>query len=155
MAWYLVGVGIVGLFGNGMAGQYGDRSAMGVTVLSLAVPPAASLATITLTGRTMLFLIPFAIWGAAGNAGVIANQLRVMNEAPEARAFASALSVTIAQVGIGLGALIGGKVIDAERLAALASANAAIGIAGLAVALLIVVTVRRSKQQVVPAACDP
>lgn len=151
VAWYLMGFGVVGFIGNWLAGQYVDRSAMGVTVVSLAVMSAASFATVALTGLTILFLIPFAIWGAALNAGFIASQLRVMKQTPETQEFASALSVTIAQVGIGLGALIGGRVIDAEGLSALDSANAMIGIAGLLVALLIIVALRRSPQQVMPA----
>ncbi|WP_208353449.1 hypothetical protein [Pseudaestuariivita rosea] len=79
------------------------------------------------------------------------NQLRVRKEAPEAQEFASALSVTIAQVGIGLGALIGGKVIDVQGLAALGSANALIGIAGLVVALLIVIGIRSTRWKPIPA----
>lgn len=120
-------------------------------MVSLAALAAASFATVALTGHGILMLIPLAIWGGAQSAGFIGNQLRVMKQAPEAQEFASALSVTIAQVGIGLGALIGGKVIDAEGLATLGSANAMIGIAGLAVAFLIAITLRRSQQPVVPA----
>ena len=126
VAWYLMGFGIVGLFGNWLAGQYVDQNPMGVTVVSLAALAAASFATVALTGHGILMLIPLAIWGGAQSAGFIGNQLRVMKQAPEAQEFASALSVTIARVGIGLGALIGGKVIDAEGLAALGSANAMI-----------------------------
>lgn len=151
VAWYLMGFGIVGLFGNWLAGQYVDQNPMGVTVVSLAALAAASFATVALAGNGILMLIPLAIWGGAQSAGFIGNQLRVMKQAPEAQEFASALSVTIAQVGIGLGALIGGKVIDATGLAALGSANAMIGVAGLVVALSIVVTLSRSQQRVVPA----
>lgn len=151
VAWVLMGFGIVGLFGNWLAGQYVDRSPMGVTVVSLAALSAASFATVAMTDQGILFLIPLAIWGAAQSAGFIANQLRVMKQAPEAQEFASALSVTIAQVGIGLGALIGGRVIDTAGLPALGSANAMIGVAGLVIAALITVTMRNRPSVAVPA----
>lgn len=70
---------------------------------------------------------------------------------PEAQEFASALSVTIAQVGIGLGALIGGLVIGAQGLAALGSANAMIGFSGLVVAAIIALAIRASGTIAVPA----
>ncbi|MEM9872599.1 MAG: MFS transporter [Pseudomonadota bacterium] len=151
VAWVLMGFGIVGLFGNWLAGQYVDRSPMGVTVVSLAALAAASFATVAMTGQGILFLIPLAIWGAAQSAGFIANQLRVMKQAPEAQEFASALSVTIAQVGIGLGALIGGRVIDTAGLPALGPANAMIGVAGLVVAALMVIAMRNRQTVAVPA----
>lgn len=151
VAWVLMGFGIVGLFGNWLAGQYVDRSPMGVTVVSLATLSAATFATVAMTGQGILFLIPLAIWGAAQSAGFIANQLRVMKQAPEAQEFASALSVTIAQVGIGLGALIGGRVIDTAGLPALGPANAMIGVAGLVVAVLIVIAIRNRNTVAVPA----
>ncbi|MBW4706388.1 MFS transporter [Roseobacter sp. YSTF-M11] len=151
VAWVLMGFGVVGLFGNWLAGQYVDRSPMGVTAVSLAALALSSFATVALTGQGILFLIPLAIWGAAQSAGFIGNQLRVMKQAPEAQEFASALSVTIAQVGIGLGALIGGLVIDAQGLAALGSANAMIGFAGLVVAAIIALGIRASRTIAVPA----
>ncbi|MEO1398624.1 MAG: MFS transporter [Pseudomonadota bacterium] len=134
VAWVLMGFGVVGLVGNWLAGQQVDRSPMGVTVVSLAALSAASFATVAMTGQGILFLIPMAILGAAQSAGFIANQLRVMKQVPEEQEFASALSVTIAQVGIGLGALIGGRVIDTAGLPALGTANAMIGAAGLVAA---------------------
>ncbi|MEQ8656669.1 MAG: MFS transporter [Hyphomicrobiales bacterium] len=151
VAWVLMGFGVVGLIGNWIAGQFVDRSPMGTTVVSLAVLSAASFATVALTGEGILFLVPLALWGAAQSAGFIANQLRVMKQAPEAQEFASALSVTIAQVGIGLGALIGGRVIDAEGLQALGSANAMIGLVGLVVAALITIGMKRRTIHAVPA----
>ena len=151
VAWVLMGFGIVGLFGNWLAGQYVDRSPMGVTVVSLAALAAASFATVAITGQGILFLVPLSIWGAAQSAGFIADQLRVMKQAPEAQEFASALSVTIAQVGIGLGALIGGRVIDTAGLPALGPANAMIGVAGLLVAALIVIAMRSRQTVAVPA----
>lgn len=151
VAWFLMGFGVIGLFGNWLAGQYVDRCPMGVTVVSLAALSAASFATVAMTSQGILFLIPLAIWGAAQSAGYIANQLRVMKQAPEAQEFASALSVTIAQVGIGLGALIGGRVIDTAGLPALGPANAMIGFAGLVVAMLIVIAMRNRQTVAIPA----
>lgn len=151
VAWVLMGFGIVGLFGNWLAGQFVDRNPMGTTVVSLAVLSVASFGTVALTGQGILFLVPLALWGASQSAGFIANQLRVMKQAPEAQEFASALSVTIAQVGIGLGALIGGRVIEAEGLEALGSANALIGFAGLIIAGLIVLAAKWHHPKVVPA----
>lgn len=151
VAWVLMGFGVVGLYGNWLAGQYVDRSPMGVTVVSLAALVAASFATVAMTGQSTLFLIPLAIWGAAQSAGFIVNQLRVMKQVPEVQEFASALSVTIAQIGTGLGTLIRGRVIDTAGLSALGPANAMIGVVGLLVAGLIVVTMRNRPSVAVPA----
>lgn len=151
VARYLMVFGIVALLGNWLAGQYLDRNSMGVKVVSLAALAAASFATVAVTGHGILMLISLTILGGAQTAGFIGDQLCVVKRAPEAQEFASALSVTIVRVGIWLGAVIGDKVIDAEGLAALGSANAIIGVADLVLALLIVVALRRSQQQVVPA----
>lgn len=151
VAWYLMGFGIVGLIGNWIAGQFVDRSPMGTTVVSLAALSIASFGTIALRGNGLWMLVPLAVWGAAQSAGFIANQLRVMKQAPEAKEFASALSVTIAQVGIGLGALVGGRVIEGGSLVNLGSANAVVGIGGLIVAALIIFIVRSQRHISVPA----
>lgn len=151
VAWYLMGFGVVGLIGNWIAGQFVDQSPMGTTVVSLAALSIASYATVALTDNGLWMLLPLAVWGAAQSAGFIANQLRVMKQAPEAQEFASALSVTIAQLGIGLGALVGGYVIDAGTLAELGNANDMVGIGGLIVAALIVAVHRSKKHTPVPA----
>ncbi len=140
VAWVLMGFGAVGLFGNWLASQYVDRNPMGVTVVSPAALAVGSFATVALTGQSLVFLIPLAIWGTAQSAGFIANQLRVMKQAPEAQEFASALS-----------ALVGGRVIDAQGLPALGSANALVAVGGLLVAALIVISIRGVRKAAVPA----
>jgi predicted MFS family arabinose efflux permease len=151
VAWYLMAFGVFGLFGNWLAGQYVDKSPMKVTVVSLLGLSVASLLTVQLSGETVLFLVPLALWGAAQSAGFIGNQLRVMQQAPDAQEFASSLSVTIAQLGIGLGALIGGGVINVYSLSALGFANWTIGIAGIVIAICITLAARSVKQKLAQA----
>jgi predicted MFS family arabinose efflux permease len=151
VAWYLMGFGFFGLIGNWLAGQYVDKSPMLVTVISLLFLATMSYVTVQLSGQTILFVVPLAVWGAAQSAGFIGNQLRVMKEAPDAQEFASSLSVTIAQLGIGLGALIGGGVINTYSLAALGIANWAIGLAGIAIAVCIIFASRAIKQKLAQA----
>ena len=151
VALYLMGFGAAGLVGNWIAGRYVDRAPLATTVVSLTLLSGASWAAVAWADAGVLFLVPLAVWGAAQSAGFIANQLRVMKQAPEAQEFASALSVTIAQIGIGAGALVGGRAIDWGGLASLGWTNAAVGAAGLVIAAGIAWTMSGRRTALTPA----
>jgi predicted MFS family arabinose efflux permease len=54
------------------------------------------------------------------------SHVRVMKSAPEAPAFAASLNISGANLGIGVGAIVGGRVIDAIGVGGLGYAAAAI-----------------------------
>ena len=65
----------------------------------------------------------------------IVSHVRVMKAAPGASAFAASLNISGANLGIGVGALIGGRVIDAVGVGALGYAAAAIVAVAIALSL--------------------
>jgi predicted MFS family arabinose efflux permease len=65
------------------------------------------------------------IWGITQAALFLVSHVRLMKAAPEAPAFAASLNIAGANLGIGLGAMIGGRVIDSVGLQGLGFAAAA------------------------------
>lgn len=126
VGWVLMGFGAVGLLGNWLGGRAVDRSALGATVaftgalavgLSLLVPALGSYALLGLV---------LALWGVAQSALFVVSHTRVMKAAPENAAFGASLNISGANLGIGLGALLGGRVIEEYGLGSVAFAGAGI-----------------------------
>ncbi|KAG0919762.1 hypothetical protein G6F31_020989 [Rhizopus arrhizus] len=94
-----------------------------------------------------LLAVAVGIWGIAQAALFIVCHVRLMKAAPEAPAFAASLNISGANIGIGLGAVVGGNVIDHYGLASLgwaASVIVAISVA-LAFALMAASRPRQAK----------
>ena len=131
----LLGYGAFGLIGNWAAGRFVDRRPgplllilLGVMTLSLAalVPVAGVVATVAAV----------LMWGGAFTASPVSLQAAVLRVAPDARDAASAVYVVAFQVGIGAGALLGERLVDAGRLAVLPAVGAAMAaLAGVLVLL--------------------
>jgi len=68
--------------------------------------------------------------------------VRLMKAAPEAPAFAASLNISGANIGIGLGAVVGGHVIDQYGLASLGWAAALIVAISVALAMALMVASR-------------
>ena len=77
--------------------------------------------------------------------------VRLMKSAPEAPAFAASLNISGANIGIGLGAVVGGGVIDRYGLASLGWAAAAIVAVSVGLAFLLMAASRARPQS--KAAC--
>jgi len=73
-----------------------------------------------------LFAVTLALWGITQAALFPVSHVRVMKSAPQAPAFAAALNVSGANLGIGLGAIVGGRVIDAVGVGGVGYAAAAL-----------------------------
>ncbi|MCF5355094.1 MFS transporter, partial [Pseudomonas syringae] len=58
-----------------------------------------------------------AVWGVTQAAMFLVSHVRLMKAAPHAPAFAASLNIAGATLGIGLGAMVGGHVIDTLGLA--------------------------------------
>jgi predicted MFS family arabinose efflux permease len=135
-ALILIGFGVSGLIGNAIASAMADRDSDRTTALVAAALFAIGLMLPVLGWHWMLDVPIIAVWGAAHAAAFVACQVRVMLQAPEAAAFAGSLNISVCNVGIGIGAPIGGWVLAGGGPQWLGTAMA--GIAALALVLFLV-----------------
>lgn len=138
LAVALAGFGAVGLAGNMLAARVADRAPLGATLATVALLALAVPATIHAEASPALLVPLLAIWGAAHTAGVALCQVRVTLAGGGAPAFAMAMNISSANLGIALGALAGGAVIDRWGLDAIGWATAVL--AGTAMACTALVT---------------
>ncbi|SFV03597.1 Predicted arabinose efflux permease, MFS family [Polaromonas sp. YR568] len=117
VGWWLMGFGAVGLLGNSLGGRVVDRSPLGATLFFSVVVALAMAAILPALASQWGLAAALGAWGIAQAALLIICHVRVMKAAPEAQAFAASLNISGANVGIGLGALVGGRVIDGYGLA--------------------------------------
>jgi predicted MFS family arabinose efflux permease len=137
VGWCLMGFGAVGLLGNSLGGRLVDRH-----------PLIASLTFCTFMIGGMVMVEPsmhslpalalaLAVWGVTQAALFLVSHVRLMKAAPQAPAFAASLNIAGANLGIGIGAIIGGRVIDHLGLASLGFAAAGIILLSILLALLL------------------
>jgi predicted MFS family arabinose efflux permease len=86
---------------------------------------------------TPLLALALAIWGITQSALFLVSHVRLIKAAPQAPAFAASLNIAGANLGIGLGAIIGGRVIDHLGLGNLGFAAAVIILLSIVLALLL------------------
>jgi predicted MFS family arabinose efflux permease len=104
------------------------------------------MAATTLVAASHAWLaVALAIWGIANTALYPICQVRVMQSASHAQALAGTLNVSMANAGIGLGAIIGGSVILHLGLASVGYVAAGIAI----IAVVVVPLVDRLKPKLV------
>lgn len=118
-------MGIVGNFLGGEAVAKRPIQATGITLIVLAIAMSLLSLVGASPGAAIAVLV---VWGVAHSASFIVNQYRVIALAPQAPELAAALNVSICNVGIGLGAVVGGYVI---RLAGLESIGWVAGLLSL------------------------
>jgi predicted MFS family arabinose efflux permease len=142
VGWTMMAFGAVGLVGNTLGGRMVDRSPLGATALFSSLM-AAGLAFV---GPVMqshgLLAVALTVWGTAQAALFIVCHVRLMKSAPEAPAFAASLNISGANIGIGLGAVVGGHVIDQYGLASLGWAAAVIVALSVALAFALMAASR-------------
>lgn len=106
------GFGLAGLLGNWIAGRVVDRRPMATTA-GVAVILMLAMSTASLVGDKLVLLLPLlTVWGAAHTAAFLSCQVRVMHAASAAPAFASSLNISACNLGIAIGAVAGGWVVD-------------------------------------------
>ena len=137
VGWWLMGFGVVGLAGNWLGGHFVARNPLRVTLVAVLVLAAGLAATAPLAGQHGWLMVALAVWGVANTALYPICQVRVMQSASRAQALAGTLNVSMANAGIGLGAMIGGAVIQHWGLAAVGSVAAGIALAGAAMVPLV------------------
>ena len=111
----LLGVfGVGGVLGNLLAGRALDRK-LGWTVLAYPALLAAAYALLLrFASPALAGMLPICLlWGAAHASGLIVSQMWMSSAAPEAPEFATSLYVSAANLGVVLGAALGGSLIGA------------------------------------------
>ena len=124
--WILMAFGAFGIAGNVLAGRIVDRSPLGSSVGAAVVFALAMVVTVPVMGTPVMLGLALAVWGTAQSATFLVNQVRVMAAGRDAPAFAASLNVAVCNVGIGLGAMVGGHVIEADGLAQVLTVGPAI-----------------------------
>lgn len=113
VGWALMAFGAVGLIGNTLGGRIVDRNPLAASLI-FSVPMALGLVLVVPSIHSLpLFALTLALWGITQAALFPVSHVRVMKSAPQAPAFAASLNISGANLGIGVGAMVGGRVIDA------------------------------------------
>jgi DHA1 family inner membrane transport protein len=118
----LFGFGAAGFLGNLVASRIADRIPVVGTLAAVAAVTAAAAAAASYHGAVIIFAPLLAIWGAAHIAVVTLCQVRVITAGGRAPAFAISMNISAANLGIAIGTLIGGFVINRAGLDAIAIA---------------------------------
>lgn len=144
VGWILMGFGGMGLLGNWLGGRLVDRSALGASVV-FCVPIAIAMIAVAPVVHSFGWLaLVLAIWGTAQAALFTVSHVRVMKSASSNAALGASLNISGANMGIGLGAMIGGRVIDQYGLPSVGWAAAVVIGIGVALSILLMLA-RRPK----------
>lgn len=131
IAAVLTGFGVMGVAGNWIAGRLADsdpaRAGVIVTLVLTAV-----LVGISLTGgNPWIFMPVLLVWGMTQAAVLLLCQVRTMQAAPEAPAFAASLNLSAGNLGIAGGAALGGWVVSGMGIGWIGVAGAVLAVASL------------------------
>ncbi|MCL5061441.1 MAG: MFS transporter [Candidatus Thermoplasmatota archaeon] len=118
-----------------------SRVNIGVVAATVPGVPAGAMAA----GESLSSLLGLVVglWGAAHMAAFVITQVRVMRAGREAAAFALSLNISVCNLGIGLGATLGGRIVDHHGVGAVGYGGAAAAAAALLIA--IAMTAARSR----------
>ena len=128
VGWWLMGFGVVGLGGNWLGGHLVGRSPLQATFIGVAVLAVGMVATVPAAGNHVWLGLALAVWGLGNTALYPICQVRVMKAADKAQALAGTLNVSMANAGIGLGAIIGGAAISNLGIGSIGYIAAAIAV---------------------------
>jgi predicted MFS family arabinose efflux permease len=146
VGWWLMGFGVFGLLGNWLGGKLVERGPLFATAIATVVLGTGMAAITPLASSHGWLVVALAAWGIANSALYPICQVRVMKAASHSQALAGTLNVSMANAGIGLGAIIGATVI--EHLALSDIGYVAAAIAMLAFFMSLAVGTMRSKEAI-------
>ncbi|MCF5710057.1 MFS transporter [Pseudomonas syringae] len=126
VGWCLMGFGAVGLLGNSLGGRMVDRHPLIASLVFCAFMIVGMVAVVPSIHSYVALAFALAVWGVTQAALFLVSHVRLIKAAPQAPAFAASLNIAGANLGIGIGALIGGRVIDHLGLDSLGFAAAGI-----------------------------
>ncbi|PUA41600.1 MFS transporter [Pseudomonas protegens] len=137
VGWCLMGFGAVGLLGNSLGGRAVDRHPLIASMVFCALMMGGMLALVPSIDSTLGLAAAMGLWGVTQAALFLVSHVRLIKAAPQAPAFAASLNIAGANLGIGLGAMVGGRVIDTLGLGSLGMAASAFILLSIALALLL------------------
>ena len=141
----LMGFGIAGVLGNALAGRLVDRDPL-ITSLVVAGALAILMASTALAAQRPALLVALVLlWGVAHMAAFVASQVRVTKAGKQAPAFAMSLNISICNLGIALGATLGGHIVDAYGIDRIGYGGSAIAAAAFALAAAMLAVRARGK----------
>ncbi|OKA18120.1 MFS transporter [Pseudomonas versuta] len=137
VGWCLMGFGAVGLIGNSLGGRMVDRHPLIASIVFSAFMIGAMVALIPSIHSSLALAAAMAIWGISQSALFLVSHVRLMKAAPHVPAFAASLNIAGGNLGIGLGAMVGGQVIDTYGLGSLGFAAAGFILLSILLALML------------------
>ena len=137
VGWCLMGFGAVGLIGNSLGGRMVDRHPLIASIVFSAFMIGAMVALIPSIHSSLALAAAMAIWGISQSALFLVSHVRLMKAAPHAPAFAASLNIAGGNLGIGLGAMVGGQIIDTYGLGSLGFAAAGFILLSILLALML------------------
>ncbi|BCS44739.1 MULTISPECIES: MFS transporter [Pseudomonas] len=138
VGWCLMGFGAVGLLGNSLGGRMVDRHPLIASLVFCAFMVVGMIAVVPSIHSVFALPVALAIWGITQAALFLVSHVRLIKAAPQAPAFAASLNIAGANLGIGIGAMIGGRVIDHLGLGSVGFAAAGIIVVAIALAVLLI-----------------
>ncbi|WP_397448718.1 MFS transporter [Pseudomonas sp. NA-150] len=135
VGWCLMGFGAVGLLGNSLGGRMVDRHPLIASLSFCVFMIVGMVAVVPSMHSTVGLIVALAVWGVTQAALFLVSHVRLIKAAPQAPAFAASLNIAGANLGIGIGAIIGGRVIDHLGLSNLGFAAAGIILLSILLAL--------------------
>lgn len=143
----LFAYGAAGIAGNFIVGAVASRQ-IGVALIAIAVALALSILGFAALGGTPAGgAVMLIVWGMAYGGVSVALQTWMMKAAPSAIEIATALFVSIFNVGIALGSFAGGQLVDRFDLHTILPLAGILPALGLLFALAIQRNVSRTKRQ--------
>jgi DHA1 family inner membrane transport protein len=152
VGWTLMAFGAVGLVGNWLGGKLVDWHPLGGSMIFSALMAAGLLALVPSMHTQWGMLATLGAWGVAQAALFLVCHVRLMKAAPHASGFAASINISSANLGIGLGAIVGGRIIDGPGIAHLGTASAALIGVALVLTVLLAAQRRRTVREAAPAA---
>ncbi len=156
VGWCLMGFGAVGLLGNWLSSRIVDKRPLGVTLLFGSPMVVAMAVLVPVIHQHVLLGIVLVVWGICQAALFTGSHVRVMKAVTQAPALGASLNISGANIGIGLGAIVGGRVLDSFGLANVGLAAAIVVVLALTTTLVLI-NVTRSKAKAsaatVPGGC--
>ena len=141
VGWCLMGFGAVGLLGNSLGGRMVDRHPLIASLVFCAFMVVGMVAVVPSIHSWFALALALAVWGITQAALFLVSHVRLIKAAPQAPAFAASLNIAGANLGIGIGAVIGGRGIDHLGLGRLGFAAAGI----IVLAILLAWVLMKSK----------
>lgn len=128
VGWMLMLFGLAGIVGNWIAGLVASpdpvrASAIGALILALVVA-----APTVVGGHPIVLSVLVGLWGAAHTAAFVFCQVGALTAGRDAPAFAMSLNISVCNLGIALGALVGGSVVDRFSIDTAGYAGAALAV---------------------------